>query len=92
MDMLNRIAKNRSLVPSKRARFKEDVREGIYSKTHRIRRILDRQDLTPEKKNRALERIRFQMALSRKRDKIIYFTSGLLVMILVLLIYLYLIK
>ena len=87
MDMLNRMKQNRAIIPSKRARFKEDVREGIYSKTHRIRRILDREDLTPEEKQRVIQRIRLRAARSRRRDIAIYLIASLITLVSVLVIF-----
>ena len=78
MDMINRMKQNRAIIPSKRARFKEDIREGIYSRSHRVRRILGREDLSPEEKKRVLNRIRARAARSRKRDMVIYIIAAVI--------------
>jgi hypothetical protein len=78
---------NRAIIPSKRGRFKEDVREGIYSRSHRIRKILDRDDLSPEEKQRVLNRIRYKAAQSRRRDTIIYVLAGIIVIITLVAVY-----
>ena len=86
-DMINRMKQNRAIIPSKRSRFKEDIREGIYSNEHRVNRLLSRDDLSTEEKQRIKRRIRAKAARSRRRDVRIYSVSALIVLLFIFLLY-----
>ncbi|WP_396590305.1 hypothetical protein [Allomuricauda sp. R78024] len=70
-DMNNRIKQNREQRPSKRAKFKENNREGIYSTEKKVKKPTFR--IVPEKDLKKIkQKIRQEAKASRKKEKIIF--------------------
>ncbi len=80
MDMANRMRQNRALLASKRSKFKENNREGIYS-SHKEFQHLSYKTLPEKELNQRKKQIRERIKVEQKRELIIYGLLTLFVMI-----------
>jgi hypothetical protein len=85
-DMNNRVKQNRSLKPSKRAKFKDNNRDNIYSDSLPSLTKLTFKKISAMELGRIKDRIRSRAAKDRKRELYIFLFIVLILLALLILV------
>lgn len=88
LDMIQRMKQNRSLKPSHRNRFKDQLRDGIYVEDTDPERLYF-SEVSEEELHRIKLQIRYEALQQRKRERVAYGIAIFVVVIFILLVLLW---
>ncbi|MCT8341222.1 hypothetical protein MG296_14240 [Flavobacteriaceae bacterium TK19130] len=71
LDMIKRMAQNRSLRPSNRSKFKENNRDGIYSEPNKYTEKPEWKKIPEEELIKVKEQIRLKAEKEKKKQRIL---------------------
>lgn len=88
LDMIQRMKQNRSLKPSHRNRFKDQLRDGIYVEDTDPERLYF-PEVSEEELHRIKLQIRYEALQQRKRERVAYGIAIFVVLLILTFILLY---